>query len=73
MNAKWYYDLMRSWESSGGPLIMDFSAFDEPWKTTDDGWGFWDVNRAPNYVLCDTPAGAACNVPIYQGAGFFSP
>ena len=71
VNAKWYYDLMRSWESSGGPLIMDFSAFDEAWKLTDDGWGFWDQARNPNYVLCDTPAGSPCNNPVYQGAGFF--
>ncbi|MBT8450379.1 MAG: hypothetical protein KJO40_00290 [Deltaproteobacteria bacterium] len=75
VNAKWYKDLMASWERSpGGPVtVMDFVAFDEAWKTTDDGWGFWDAARQANYALCGTPAGAACNVPLYDGAGFFTP
>jgi exo-beta-1,3-glucanase (GH17 family) len=76
VNAKWYKDLMATWERSpGGPeTVMDFVAFDEAWKGTDDGWGFWDELRQPNYALCDTPAaGAPCNNPVYQGAGFFSP
>jgi len=75
VNAKWYSDLMRTFERSpGGPVvIMDFEAFDEAWKLTDDGWGFWDEERKPNYILCDTPAGGPCNVPLYEGAGFFSP
>jgi hypothetical protein len=73
VNAKWYYDLMRGWErSSGGPLtIFIFEAFDEAWKGTDDGWGLWDELRMPLYALCDTPAGSACNDPVYEGAGFF--
>jgi len=75
VNAKWYKDLMQSWERSpGGPVtVMDFVAFDEAWKGTDDGWGFWDELRQPNYALCGTPAGSACNNPVYQGAGFFTP
>ena len=75
VNAKWYYDLMRTWERSpGGPLtIFHFVSFDETWKGTDDGWGLWDELRMPLYGLCDTPAGSPCNNPIYQGAGFFSP
>jgi exo-beta-1,3-glucanase (GH17 family) len=73
VNAKWYDDLMRGWERTPGgpPTIFIFVAFDEAWKTTDDGWGFWDEFRQPNYALCGTPAGAACNVPVYQGAGFY--
>ena len=73
VNAKWYSDLMRTWEgSTGGPsTIFVFEAFDEAWKGTDDGWGFWDELRMPNYALCGTPAGSACNVPLYQGAGFY--
>ena len=53
--------------------IFIFVAFDETWKQqfTDDGWGFWNELRQPNYVLCGTPAGSACNVPLYQGAGFY--
>jgi len=75
VNAKWYKDLMATWERSpGGPVtVMDFVAFDEAWKTTDDGWGFWDAARQANYALCDTPAGSACNVPVYEGAGFYLP
>ena len=74
VNATWYRDLMRSWERSPGgpPTNFLFVSFDEAWKGTDDGWGFWDENRNPLYTLCDTPAaGAPCNVPLYDGAGFY--
>ena len=73
VNAKWYSDLMRSWERTpGGPeTMMLFVSFDEQWKGTDDGWGFWDQSRNPLYALCDTPAGAPCNNPVYDGAGFY--
>ena len=75
VNAKWYSDLMRSWEGlPGGPLtIFVFEAFDETWKGTDDGWGFWDELRTPLYALCGTPAGSPCNNPVYQGAGYYAP
>ena len=75
VNAKWYYDLMQGWEgSAGGPsTIFIFQTFDEAWKGTDDGWGFWDELRMPLYALCDTPAGFPCNNPVYGGAGFYNP
>jgi exo-beta-1,3-glucanase (GH17 family) len=75
VNAKWYTDLLLTWERSpGGPLtIFPFEAFDEAWKDRDDGWGFWDELRMPNYALCGTPAGSACNDPLYEGAGYYSP
>ena len=75
VNAKWYNDLLLTWERSpGGPVtIFPFEAFDEAWKTTDDGWGFWDELRMPNYVLCGTPAGSACNDPLYEDAGYYTP
>ena len=75
VNAKWYNDLMLTWERSpGGPVtIFPFEAFDEAWKTTDDGWGFWDELRMPNYVLCGTPAGSPCNDPLYEDAGYYTP
>jgi exo-beta-1,3-glucanase (GH17 family) len=74
-NAKWYYDLMQSWEgAAGGPsVIFIFEAFDEAWKGTDDGWGLWDEFRMPLYALCGTPAGSPCNDPVYEGAGYFTP
>jgi len=73
VNEKWYYDLVKAWErTAGGPgTVFFFQSFDETWKGIDDGWGLWDKDRAPRYVLCGTPAGAACNVDIYQGAGFY--
>ena len=75
VNAKWYYDLMQGWERSvGGPsTIFYFEAFDEAWKGMDDGWGLWDELRMPLYALCGTPAGSACNEPVYEGAGYYSP
>ena len=75
VNAKWYTDLLQTWEGSpGGPVtIFPFQTTDERWKGTDDGWGFWDELRNPNYVLCGTPAGSACNDPLYGGAGYYFP
>jgi len=75
VNAKWYNDLMLTWERSvGGPVtIFPFEAFDEAWKDRDDGWSFWDELRMPNYALCGTPAGSACNDPLYQGVGYYFP
>ena len=54
----------------GPPTIFIFQTSDEAWKGEDDGWGFWDEFRQPNYALCGTPAGTPCNDPVYQGAGF---
>lgn len=74
VNAKWYYDLLRSWKGAGAPLnIFYFEAFDEPWKGTDDGWGLWDVNRNPLYALCGLPSESACLAApnTYSGAGYY--
>ena len=75
VNAKWNTDLLRGWERSAGgpPTIFVFVSFDEAWKLIDDGWGFWDARRMPNYVLCDTSAPDAppCNADLYEGAGFY--
>jgi len=72
-NAKWYQDLMRAWErSAGGPAtVFYFSAFDESWKGSDDGWGLWDAARSARYALCGTAVGGACNADLYAGAGYF--
>jgi len=74
VNAKWYFDLMNAWQSEGsGPkTIFYFSAFDESWKGTDDAWGLWDKNRAPNYALCGSsvPNAPSCSTPLYSGARF---
>jgi len=73
VNEKWYYDLMNSWRgTTGGPVtVFFFEAFDEAWKGIDDGWGLWTRDRQPRYALCGTPAGSPCNVPVYQGAGYY--
>jgi exo-beta-1,3-glucanase (GH17 family) len=83
VNQKWSNDLSSvnaSWTTTAFPplTVMPFEAFDEPWKQTgqfdhnDDGWGFWDVNRTPRYVLCGFTGEAACTSPDpYVGAGYF--
>ena len=75
VNAKMYNDSMSTWQTGAtGPLsIFYFEAFDEPWKLTDDGWGLWDVNRAPLYALCGitaVPSAPTCNATVYSGATF---
>jgi exo-beta-1,3-glucanase (GH17 family) len=81
-NVKWYYDLLYgspgrypAWQgSAGGPgMIFYFEAFDETWKGIDDGWGLWDLQRNPRYVLCGTTAGPACKSNVYEGAGSYNP
>ncbi len=72
-NAKWYFDLVRGWETGGsGPKsVFYFSAFDEAWKGNDDGWGLWKADRSARYGLCGTAAGEPCNADLYVGAGYF--
>lgn len=75
VNQKWFGDLVREWETTGGgPKVFYFVAFDETWKGTDDGWGLWDDSRRPRYGLCGLPVPAApdCNADLYLGAGFFN-
>jgi exo-beta-1,3-glucanase (GH17 family) len=56
VNQKMFFDGLTSWvygatkDSFSPKGAFYFEAFDEPWKTTDDGWGLFDVNRVPNYV-----------------------
>jgi len=55
-NQKMYYDRLIAWsKESGGPFnIFYFEAFDEPWKSGDDGWGLFNVDRKARYVIQDT-------------------
>lgn len=68
-------DISTFWPTSVGSFVFIFSAFDEEWKQEflDDGWGFWDELRMPNYVLRGTPVPGAppCNDPVYEDANFF--
>ncbi len=52
-NQRMYYDRLTAWsKESGGPFnVFYFEAFDEPWKSGDDGWGLFDVKRNPRYVI----------------------
>ena len=59
--AQFYRDFM-SWvagptrDQDSPEAAMWFAAFDEPWKGQDDGWGLFDVNRHPKYVVsCSYP------------------
>lgn len=74
INAKWYLDLMNTWQAAGtGPKsIFWFEATDEAWKGTDDGWGLWDANRNTLYALCGTSAIGAtpCASNPYSGATY---
>jgi hypothetical protein len=52
-----YYDAVESWvygsaKDANSPLAaFVFELTDEPWKTTDDGWGLFDTSRYAKYVL----------------------
>ncbi len=57
----WVYGAGRDPNSPGAAFY--FEAFDEPWKTSDDGWGLFDTNRIAKYVMWHafpelTPPGA---------------
>lgn len=47
VNQKMYFDRLRAWkqESNGPKTIFYFSAFDERWKSSDDGWGLFGSDR----------------------------
>jgi molybdopterin converting factor small subunit len=56
-NQKMYFQRLEEWRqesrlSGTGPAnIFYFEAFDEPWKQSDDGWGLFNVQRQPRYVV----------------------
>ena len=63
----WVYGASR--DSASPAAAFTFEAFDEPWKTADDGWGLFDVNRMARYAMWSSfpnlkPAGA----PAYTSA-----
>ncbi len=59
MNQKMFFDDLMRWVYGDGrdddspAAAFYFEAFDEPWKGEwgDDGWGLFDVDRAPKYVV----------------------
>jgi exo-beta-1,3-glucanase (GH17 family) len=75
VNQQMFFDSVEDWTYGAGrdatspATAFYFEAFDEPWKTTDDGWGLFDTNRNAKYVLWSkfpelTPPGA----PPYTSA-----
>jgi exo-beta-1,3-glucanase (GH17 family) len=73
VNQKMFYDAFSSWTSGSAKdatspaAAFTFEAFDEPWKTTDDGWGLFDVNRMAKYVMwSDFPDLKPSGAPAYS-------
>ncbi len=73
-NAHWYFDLINGWSTGGAStaprIVFHFEAFDESWKGIDDGWGFWDKNRAPRQLLCSL-SGVASTVSSCPASGTY--
>lgn len=54
VNQAMYYEKMKAWVDSGvdsPTAIFYFEAFDEPWKQTDDHWGFFNTDREAKYIV----------------------
>jgi exo-beta-1,3-glucanase (GH17 family) len=58
INQRYFFDQLNS--VTGPSAIFWFEAFDEAWKTNDDGWGLWLANRTPATVTCDSLMTTAC-------------
>lgn len=53
VNMAMYYEKMNAWisEDNSPSACVFFEAFDEPWKQTDDHWGFFNVDREAKYIV----------------------
>jgi exo-beta-1,3-glucanase (GH17 family) len=57
VNQKMFYDSLTSWVYGSEKDVASprgaffFEAFDEPWKSEDDGWGLFDVERKAKYAM----------------------
>ena len=69
VNQQLFFDGLEDWTHGAGRdadsagTAFYFEAFDEPWKTSDDGWGLFDTNRNAKYAMWNkfpdlTPTGA---------------
>lgn len=47
VNQKMYWQRLQAWKQSqdGPATVVNFAAFDEPWKGRDDKWGLFNVSR----------------------------
>lgn len=77
VNQKMFNDAVTSWvygpgRAADAPLAAFlFEAFDEPWKGEwgDDGWGLFDVERRPKYVVWDLyPDLRPADAPAYSAS-----
>ena len=75
VNQKMFYDRMTDWvygasRDADSPVSMlYFASFDEPWKGIDDGWGLFDANRQPKFVIWDSfPERKPLDAPAYSEA-----
>jgi exo-beta-1,3-glucanase (GH17 family) len=62
LNQQQYYRAFMSWVAGPDRDVRSpeaahwFEAFDEPWKGPDDGWGLFDSERKPKFVVsCSYP------------------
>lgn len=53
VDQKLYLDRLSAW-TDGPRQVFYFEAFDEPWKSSDDGWGLFDVDRHARFALYST-------------------
>ena len=57
VNQQMFFDALEDWTYGAGRdadsagTAFYFEAFDEAWKTSDDGWGLFDTNRNARYVM----------------------
>ena len=57
VNQQIFFDALEDWVYGAGrdkdspATAFYFEAFDETWKTSDDGWGLFDTNRVAKYVM----------------------
>lgn len=60
LNAVRYNREILGWSKATGIEVCFFSAFDEPWKGTDDGWGIFDsaYNLKPGMEILFQPINA---------------
>jgi exo-beta-1,3-glucanase (GH17 family) len=72
VNQKMFYDSVEDWVYGSGKdatsprAVFYFEAFDEPWKSEDDGWGLFDTDRAAKYVIWSAfPDKKPANAPDY--------
>jgi exo-beta-1,3-glucanase (GH17 family) len=75
VNQQMFFDSLEDWaygagrDASSPATAFYFEAFDEPWKTTDDGWGLFDTNRNAKYVMWSKfPELTQPGAPAYTGA-----